>query len=183
MSTADLRHHEPMRTVVRGPRPPELEALLQRRRELGQDGFDEVWDGVLHMAPHAHSDHGILAAAVAHVLWPHAKRAGLIPGDSFNVGEPGDFRVPDGGYHRVRPGTVYVPTAAVVVEVVSPDDESLDKLPFYAARGVGEALLVWPELREVHCWDLTGERPRRVPASRELGVSMSEVAAAVEWPS
>jgi hypothetical protein len=31
-----------MRTVVVGERPPELEALIQRRRQLGQDLYDEV---------------------------------------------------------------------------------------------------------------------------------------------
>jgi hypothetical protein len=38
-----------VRTVVLGPRRPELEALLERRRALGQDLFDEVWAGDYHM--------------------------------------------------------------------------------------------------------------------------------------
>jgi hypothetical protein len=40
-----------VRTVVLGPRPPELEAVLERRRALGQDLYDEVWAGEYHMAP------------------------------------------------------------------------------------------------------------------------------------
>jgi hypothetical protein len=35
-------------TFVRDPQPTEFEALLERRRQLGQDLFDEVWEGVLH---------------------------------------------------------------------------------------------------------------------------------------
>jgi hypothetical protein len=32
--------------------------------------------------------------------------------------------VPDGGYHRGVPSVLYVPTAAIVVEVLSPGDET-----------------------------------------------------------
>jgi len=42
---------EDMPTLVRDPRLAEFEALLQRRRRLGQDLYDEVSDGVLHMNP------------------------------------------------------------------------------------------------------------------------------------
>jgi hypothetical protein len=34
-----------MTTVVLGDRPPELEALVKRRRKLGLDTHDEVWEG------------------------------------------------------------------------------------------------------------------------------------------
>jgi hypothetical protein len=37
-----------MRTVVLGPPPAELQALITRRHSLGLDGFDGVWKG--HMA-------------------------------------------------------------------------------------------------------------------------------------
>jgi hypothetical protein len=40
-----------MPTLVRDPQPVEFEALLERRRRLGQDLYDEVWNGVLHMNP------------------------------------------------------------------------------------------------------------------------------------
>ena len=49
-----------MPTLVRDPQPPELEALLERRRRLGQDLFDEVWEGVLHMNPAPSGRHGDL---------------------------------------------------------------------------------------------------------------------------
>ena len=53
------------------------------------------------------------------LLFQRAKTAGLPAGDSFTVGEPEDFRVPDGGYHSERPGTRYVKTAAIVLEALS----------------------------------------------------------------
>jgi hypothetical protein len=54
----------------------------------------------------------------------------------FNLGEPEDYRVPYGGLFRPGPDEVYVPTAALVVEIISPDDNTWEKLGFYAAHGV-----------------------------------------------
>ena len=48
-----------MRTLLPDPPPAEFEALLERRRRWGADRHDEVWKGVLHMAPapgNAHAD-------------------------------------------------------------------------------------------------------------------------------
>ena len=51
----------------------------------------------------------------------------------FNLGESEhDFRVPDGGLHRPGGDEMWHPSAALVVEIVSPDDETWQKLPFYA---------------------------------------------------
>ncbi len=47
-----------MTTIVLGPRPPELEAWLERRRRLGLDRRDEVWQGRYVVAPDPHSNHG-----------------------------------------------------------------------------------------------------------------------------
>ncbi len=171
-----------MRTVVLGERPAELEALIEKRRRLGLDGHDEVWDGVYVMAPHAHSDHGIVEEELRLALGPRAKRAGLIPGSSFNVGEPDDFRVPDGGYHRTRPGTLYVPTAAMVLEVLSPDDETFAKFDFYARRGVEEVLVADPDARTVRCWQLSGADYVEQPRSALLDVDMSTLEAEISWP-
>jgi hypothetical protein len=53
-----------VKTVVLGPPPKELKELIQRRRALGLDRFDEVWEGSYHVAPMARWRHGYLAAAV-----------------------------------------------------------------------------------------------------------------------
>ena len=44
-------------TLVRDPQPKEFEALLERRRQLGQDRYDEVWDGVYVMNPAPSYEH------------------------------------------------------------------------------------------------------------------------------
>jgi Uma2 family endonuclease len=171
-----------MRTVVLGERPAELEALIEKRRRLGLDGHDEVWKGVYVMAPHAHSDHGIVADEVKGLLFHRAKTAGLLPGDSFNVGEPADFRVPDGGYHRERPGTLYVQTAAIVLEVLSPDDETFAKFDFYAQHGIDEILVADPDTRTVRCWQLSDGDYVEQGRSLLLDVDMSALVSEVDWP-
>ena len=49
-----------------------------------------------------------------------------------------------------------MPTAAVVVEVVSPDDETYEKSGFYAAHGVDELIVADPAGRSLSedCWML-----------------------------
>lgn len=171
-----------MSTVVLGERPAELEALLARRRALGLDGHDEVWEGVYHVAPHAHSDHGIVEAELGAALGARAKARGLRPSGAFNLGTAQDYRVPDLGFHEGRPGSTYVGTVAVVVEVLSPDDETWAKFDFYAARGVRELLVADPAERTVRCWRLVEGAYEPVDASELLAVDMVELIAEIDWP-
>ncbi len=170
-----------MRTVVLGDRPVELQELISRRRALGQDGFDEVWEGEYHVAPHAHSHHGLIAHRLAVLLDPYASRAGLMGSGAFNLGSPEDYRVPDGGFHRVLPEGVYVASAPVVVEIVSPDDETFAKLGFYAAHGVVEVIVALPEASEVRCYDPATGKER--VSSEVLGVDLRELSAQLDWPA
>lgn len=171
-----------MRTVVLGQRPVELEQMLERRRALGQDGHDEIWEGDYHVAPFAHSRHGLIDDELAAWLRPWGKRAGLIGSGAFNLGSPDDFRVPDRAFHRVPPTTLYVASAPVVIEIVSPDDETFHKFDFYAAHGVQEILVALPEERVVHCYDLTSPEQRVVAVSAVLGVDLAELSASLAWP-
>ncbi len=171
-------------TLVRDPQPAEFEALLERRHRLGQDLLDEVWEGVYHMNPVPHSRHAHIAQQLAELLGPPARNAGLLAMISvFNLGEPDDYRVPDGGLFRPGPHAVYLPTAALVVEIVSPDDKTWDKLGFYAAHGVDELLIVDPQERKVHWLSLNtkGEyRPSEQSALIALGPA--ELAELINWP-
>jgi Uma2 family endonuclease len=81
---------------------------------------------------------------------PLARDAGLAPRlGIFSLGEPNDYCVPDGALLRPGADAVYVPTEALLVEVVSPDDDTWEKLEFYAAHHVGELLIVEPEKRQI----------------------------------
>ena len=156
MRAATVGSLEPVPTLVLDPPPADFEALLERRRKLGQDLLDEVWEGVYHMNPAPHQRRANIAQQLAELLGAPAREAGLVPMISiFNLGEPDDYRVPDGGLFRPGPDEVYAPTAELVVEIVSPGDESWQKLGFYADHGVGELL----KTREGHhffCYPFAG---------------------------
>ena len=172
-----------MRTVVLGDRPAELEALIARRRALGQDRHDEVWNGEYHMSPAARLWHGILVNELGAVLRHLAAPRGLVAGAEFNLGDDDqNFRVPDLGVHREPRDEVWVPTAAMVVEVVSPDDESWLKFDHYAAHGVDEVLIADPHERTLDVFVLADGRYERAERSALLDVSVVELHEAVSWP-
>jgi len=172
-----------MATLVLDPQPVEIDALLERRRRLGLDSGDEMWEGVLHMNPAPHGRHSRILQQLAVVLDGPSRAAGLLPsmGD-FNLGTEGDYRVPDGGVHRPGPDRLYYPTAALVVEIVSPGDETWEKLPFYAAHDVDELLIVDPEKRSVDWLGLTDGEYRPIERSGLIGLGPSELAEQIDWP-
>jgi Uma2 family endonuclease len=172
-----------VRTVVLGPAPEEFEALLKRRQALGQDLYDEVWEGDYHMAPMAHSSHGYLDTQLAVLLHPLAHGAGLAETSAFNLGSPDDYRVADRGLHRGIPSAVFVPTAAVVVEVVSPGDETWQKLDFYAAHSVDELLIADPAERSVTWLVLHGGRYVEAEYSPLLRVNVAKLTEQINWPT
>jgi len=130
------------------------EGVLEERRRLGLDRKDEMWDGVLHMVPPASSVQGLFGNDLSGTLRRPAKDRGL-----WHMNEPGIFdpdvpgmssyRVPDLGY--ARPEDVsdrgIEGRAVLVVEVLSPGDESQAKLRFYRQVGVEELLFVDPRTR------------------------------------
>jgi len=136
------------------------------------------------MAPNPHIRHGMVDQELAYLLQPLARRAGLIGTGTFNLGAPDDFRVPDRGLHRNPQPAVFVPTAAMVVEILSPGDETFAKFHFFAAHGVGEIMVADPDLRTIRLWRLRpdGAGYREVQRSALLAVSTTELTEAVRWP-
>src|ERR1044072_386778 len=108
-----------MSTLVLGTPPPELEALLARRRRAGVDRLDGVWEGVRHMVPGPSLEHARIVTQLALLLDAPARAAGLILAMSdFNLGESEhDFRVPDGGLHRPGAAGVRLPPAAPAAQI------------------------------------------------------------------
>lgn len=172
-----------MPTLVRDPQPAEFEQLLERRRKLGQDLLDEVWEGVYHLNPVPAGGHAQIVQQLAVLLDAPARAANLVPMLSiFNLGESDNYRVPDGGMHRERANRVYYPTAALVVEVVSPGDESWDKLEFYAAHNVDELLILDPAKRSIDWMTLTAGRYERIERSGLIDYGPAELAERIDWP-
>jgi hypothetical protein len=162
-----------MRTVVVGDPPAELQAWLERRRALGQDLFDEVWEGEYHVAPGPNPRHGDVDDQLAAILRPLARAVGLWPSGPLNIGAPDDYRVPDRAYRRARDAATFTPTAAIVVEIVSPGDETRSKLGFYFAAGA----------RTVEWWTRATEGFVRSDASAVLGLTTSDLQTRIDWPA
>jgi Uma2 family endonuclease len=162
----------------------ELEALKERRRISGMDRLDEVWDGVLHMVPAPNDKHADLAQQLAILLDAPARAAGLFPTmHEFNLGDsPENFRVPDGGLHSARSWGTWEHTAPLVVEIVSPGDDTWLKLPHYVAHEVDEVLILDPEERAVHWLGLSDGEYHPIERSALIDLGQAALADKIDWP-
>lgn len=136
------------------------------------------------MFPGPSFEHAQISQQLAVLLDGPARDAGLLPAMSeFNLGESEhDFRVPDGGLHRPGAAGVWLATAAVVVEILSPDDESWQKLPFYAEHHVDEVLLVDPAEHTVTWLALGKGEYQPVQRSRLIELGPTALAEQLDWP-
>lgn len=167
-----------MRIVLLGDPPAEFQAVLDRRRQLGLDVYDEVWDGDHHLPPAGSIRHGALQMTIGRLLYPTAAAAGMRITGPINIGTPGDYRVPDAAVVAGTAGT-WASTAHLVVEIVSPGDETYAKLGFYSAHRVAEVVVVDPGTSRVELYRLTPGETRYVYAEHSalLGLTAAEVAA------
>jgi Uma2 family endonuclease len=171
-----------VRTLVLDPPPRQLEELLERRRHMGADRHDEVWEGVYHMVPAASAAHSFTAQQVAVLLDGPARTAGLRVSLEFNLGVKDNFRVPDLGVHAEPCSGIWIPTAAIVVEILSPEDETWEKLPFYAEHGVGELLIIDAANHSVKWLALRTGEYRPIDRSEIVDLDASALANRIDWP-
>ena len=68
-----------MPTLVLDPAPAEIDALIERRRRLGLDHRDEIWEGTYRMNPPPSHEHQVILQQLAELLGPLARRAGSEP--------------------------------------------------------------------------------------------------------
>jgi Uma2 family endonuclease len=90
--------------------------------------------------------------------------------------------VPDMAVFRDPDDLVWNPTAAIVVEIVSPGDESRQKLGFYFRVGVEEVLIVDPDARAVDWFGRGRDAFEAADRSTLLGITSTELAAQIDWP-
>jgi Uma2 family endonuclease len=163
--------------------PREVATWLERRRALGQDRRDEVWEGVYHVVPAAHFRHGDAQAQLVQLLGPRAAAAGLRAVGEINIGSSRhDFRVPDITIVKGRDHDLYLPTASIVVEIVSPGDESYQKFGFYFAHAVEEVLIVDPQRRTVEWYARGADAFVRAGRSALLDVDEPTLHGEIDWP-
>lgn len=132
------------------------QSLLDARHRLGHDRSDEMWDGVLHMVPPASGEHQERGSALIAILRTLAKRVGLqatYETGLFERGRDDNYRVPDNVVsrpeHRTSRGVEG--RAELVVEFRSPNDESYEKLPFYALLDVEEVAILDGSSIDLRC--------------------------------
>lgn len=150
-----------MRAVIREV----PEHWLDERARLGLDRFDEIWEGVLHMVPRPSFDHQHLGTKLVAFLEPRLAARGVRVLYETGVFRPGaggkDYRIPDlvffpADRHDLigQEGVVGAPSA--VLEIRSPDDETYDKFPFWAALAVAEVIVIEPARRAAEVYRLAG---------------------------
>jgi Uma2 family endonuclease len=146
--------------------------------------MDEVWKGVLHMVPAPDFGHADIESQLHRIIGPLARRAGLRMVGQSNLGEDlDDFRVPDSALHRPGASGTWHASAPLVVEIVSPGDETWEKLPFYAAHRVGEVLIVDPAKRTCDWLILRDGDYRPAERSELIELGAEELRARIEWPA
>ena len=148
------------------------EALLADRRWKGTDRWDEMWEGEMHMVPPPSERHQDVAGRLYRVLAPLAEARGMLAHYETGLFRPGvdnDWRVPDQTYARpeLRSERGIEGAASLVVEVLSPGDETYAKLDWYAAVGVGEVLVIDPDTRRV---ELFANRDGRMEAVEPVAI-------------
>ena len=131
----------------------DLKRMIRRRRRLGLDRYDEVWEGVYVMAPLANNEHQFFATRISSVILTALDfRNDIICLAGANISDRPErwtknFRCPDvavflPGNPAEDRATHWLGGPDFAVEVVSRGDRSRKKLDFYSKVGVRELLLV-----------------------------------------
>ncbi len=133
--------------------PVMAEHILAERQASEADRYDEVWEGVYVMPPMPNDEHQQLVMGLSYILQdvlglggPDVVRLGINVSDREDNWQE-NYRIPDvavilaGGRAR-NLGTHWVGGPDFMVEIISPNDNTRDKLPFYSGIGVRELLLI-----------------------------------------
>jgi len=157
--------------------PKVPEHILEWRRRTGADQWDEMWEGVLHMAPSPNRDHQDFELALAMWLrmnWAQPKGCRVFT--RINLAEPGgwpdNFRIPDivlltPARFEIDRNEYFDGAPDVVVEIRSPDDETYEKLSFYSSIGVSEIWVIDRDDKSPELYQVIGGDPQIKQASRD----------------
>ena len=127
--------------------------MIRRRRAIGADRHDEVWNGVYMMSPDPDNRHQSLVSDLIHyfrLALGNVPGIQVFPGTNISDRREGwekNYRVPDvtvflPGNSAEDMGTFWHGGPDFAVEIISPYDRARKKLDFYAKVGVRELLLI-----------------------------------------
>jgi Uma2 family endonuclease len=148
---------------------PEVDAgYLEQRRRLGLDRRDEMWEGVLHMAPAPANEHQRILDELLFFFMGLFRRTGRGTVRSginvFDEASPlENYRIPDLTFVAAGRESLFAEDGIrgggpdAVLEVRSPNDESYQKLPFFAKLGVSEVIIVDRDTKQVEVFRLGAE--------------------------
>lgn len=143
------------------------EEELAERRAKGLDRWDEMWEGVLHMTPAPSVEHQRIVMELVEFLRPLLRESGrgtlIGQVNVFHEVRPfTNYRIPDlvfvaaGREHVLARDGVRGEGPDAVIEIRSPEDETYEKLPFYAAIGVREAIVCDRDSKAIEIFRLEG---------------------------
>ncbi len=133
--------------------------IVEWRRRTGADRWDEMWEGVLHMPPAPdvyHQDFQWSLETWLRNHWAKPRRGKVL--HDVNVAPPGEwpnnYRIPDlvlltSARRSIARGACLEGPPDVVIELRSPGDETMEKLPFFESLGVPEVWIVGREAPEL----------------------------------
>lgn len=153
--------------------PQVPEEILRWRSRTGADRWDEMWEGVLHMPPAPNLDHQDLAAGL--VSWLRSRWA-TAQGNRVHMevnlaspgGWPNDYRIPDlvlltPDRFAIEREEYLEGAPTVVIEIRSPGDETIEKMPFYAELGAPEVWIIDRDTKAPELYLLREGQYRRQP--------------------
>jgi Uma2 family endonuclease len=152
-------------------------SLLEERKRAGADRWDEMWEGVLHMSPAPSREHQdfldeLKSWILAHWARPSGGRVHREVNLASVGGWPHDYRIPDlllltaDRFHTDH-NAYFEGPPLIVVELHSPEDESYDKLDFYARLGVPEVWIIDRDTRRPEVFELKRGGYVEVDVNRE----------------
>ncbi len=142
------------------------EQLRKQRKAAGSDRWDEVWEGTYMMAPLPNNEHQELVGAFVDLfreLVPKL-RGRVLPGTNVSDREIAwehNYRCPDVAVYLSETaakdcGTHWCGGPNFTVEIVSDDDRTREKIPFYAAVNTGELLVIERDPWSLELFQLVG---------------------------
>lgn len=144
-----------------------IRRIIRRRRRLGLDHKDEVWNGRYIVMPDPDNVHQEFVAELIFILTLVVTRAGLgraYPGGNISDREDkwtANYRVPDvtvflNDNPAENRNTHWLGGPDLAVEIVSENDKSRKKLDFYASVGTRELLIIDRDPWQIELFRLSG---------------------------
>jgi len=133
---------------------PHLSAsLIQDRQSRGIDHHDEVWEGVYVMSPAPNNEHQDLVGGFIYLLRTAIDKDNLgmvLPGTNITDQTEDwtkNYRCPDVVFfsndtQAINQDTHWLGGPDLAIEIVSPGDQTREKIPFYEKVGTRELLIV-----------------------------------------